>query len=141
MRANICKWCRACIMCATRQAGRAPKPLVPIPVDGPFDQIGVDIIQFPKSKKGNRYTVIFMDYLIKWVKAFTTRDQSALTIAKLLVGEVISRHGVSKELLFDREASFPTYSKKSIVSWESTKYPQLHITPRPTGSWSISIEL
>ena len=38
-------------------------------------------------------------YFMKWVEAFTTRDQSALTIAKLLVGEVITRHGVPNELL------------------------------------------
>jgi hypothetical protein len=97
MRADICKWCRACSTCATRLPGRAPKPpLVPIPVDGPFDRIGVDVIQFPRSKRGNKYAVVFVDYLTKWVEAFATRDQSALTIAKLLVGEVITRHGVPK---------------------------------------------
>ena len=52
MRTDICKWCRACITCATRQTGRATRPPL---VDGPFDRIGVDVIQFPKSKKGNRY--------------------------------------------------------------------------------------
>ena len=86
MRADIGKWCRACITCATRLPGRAPKPpLVPTPVGGPFDRIGVDVIQFPKSKRGNRYAVVFVNYLTKWVEAFATRDQSALTIAKLLV--------------------------------------------------------
>ena len=107
MRTDICKWCRGCITCATRQTGRATRPpLVPIPVDGPFDRIGVDVIQFPKSRKGNRYAVCFIDYLTKWVEAFATTDQSALTIAKLLVEEIIPRHGVPKELLSDRGAAF-----------------------------------
>ena len=40
--------------CATRQPGRAVKPvLTPIPVSGPFVRVGVDIIYFSKSSSGN----------------------------------------------------------------------------------------
>ena len=79
MRTDIGKWCRACITCAARQTGRATRsPLTPIPVDVPFDRIGVDVIHFPRSKRGNRYAVCFVDYLTKWVEAFPTTDQSAL---------------------------------------------------------------
>ena len=107
MRADTCQWCRACITCATRQAGRSVRPpLIPIPVSGPFDRIGVDVVQFPKSARGNRYAIVFVDYLTKWVEVFPTPDQSALTIARLLVSEIISHHGVPRELLSDRGAAF-----------------------------------
>ena len=46
-----------------------------------------------------------MDFLIEWPEVFATADQSAPTIAKLLV---ISCHGVPKELLSDCGASFPS---------------------------------
>ena len=106
MRKDIHSWCRACLTCATRHTGRAVRPpLAPIPVSGPFDRIGVDVVQFPKSKRGNKYAIVF-DYLTKWVEVFATPDQSALTIAKLLVEEIISRHGVPRELLSDRGAAF-----------------------------------
>ena len=56
MRGDIVKWCRACLVCATRHVGRSVKPpLTPIPVAGPFDRVGVDVIQYVKSKMGNRY--------------------------------------------------------------------------------------
>ena len=104
---DICSWCKACLTCATRHVGRAVRPpLVPIPVSGPFDRIGVDVVQFPKSKKGNKYAIVFIDYLTKWVEVFPTADQSALTIAHLLVEEIISQHGVPKELLSDHGAAF-----------------------------------
>ena len=91
-------------MCATRNVGQAIKPtLTPIPVGGP---LGVDVLQLPKSSRGNHYAVVFMDYLTKWPEVFATADQSVPTIAKLLVEKVISRHGVPKELLSDRGASF-----------------------------------
>ena len=40
------------------------------------------------------------------MEVFPSVDQSALTIAHLLVEEIVSRHGVPKELLSDRGAAF-----------------------------------
>ena len=81
-------------------------PLTPIPVSGPFDRVGVDVLRFPKSVEGNQYVVVFMDYLTKWPEVFATQDQSALTIAKLFVQEVVCRHGVPSQLLSDRGKAF-----------------------------------
>ena len=73
--------------------GKAVRPcLTPIPVGGPFDQLGVDVLQLPLSKRGNKYAVVFMDYHTKWPEVFPAKDQSAYTIAKLLVR--ISSHGM-----------------------------------------------
>ena len=107
MRRDVANWCRACETCASRQVGRPIRPpLVPSPVAGAFDRVGVDVIQFVHSNSGNQYAVVFIDYLTKWVEVFPTKDQTALTIAQLLVTEVISRHGVPRELLSDRGAAF-----------------------------------
>ena len=104
MRADICKWCCSCLVCVTCQAGRVVQPpLTPIPV---YSQVGVDVIQFPKSHTGNRYEVVFVDYLTKWPKVFATSDQTALTIAKLFVEQIVCCHGVPVQLLSDRGAAF-----------------------------------
>ena len=90
MRADVQKLCRACLPCATRQVGRAFKvPLTPIPVQGPFDCVGVDVIQFPLSFEGNQYAIVFMDYLTKWPEVFATPNQTAETIAHLLVEKIV----------------------------------------------------
>ncbi len=49
---------------------------------------------------------VFADYLTKWVEAFAVPDQSADTIAKLLVEEVSCRHGTPEQLLSDRGANY-----------------------------------
>ena len=49
------------------------------------------------------YAVVFVDYLTKWPEVFATADQTSPTIARLLVEEVITRHGVP---LSDRGTSF-----------------------------------
>ena len=82
---DIVKWSRVCMVCATRQVGKPIHPfLSPIPVSGPFDRVGVDILQFPTSSKGNKYTIVFMDYLTKWPEVFPARNQNSLTITRLL---------------------------------------------------------
>ena len=102
MRSDITNWCQSCLVCTIRHAGRASKPaLVPIPVNGPFHRVGVDVIQFPRSQSGKIYAVVFMDYLTKWPEVFATEDQTALTIAQLFVEHIVSRHGVPAELLSD----------------------------------------
>ena len=104
MRKEVTLYCRSCEKCASRHVGKAIKPpLTPIPVNGPYERVGVDVIKFPWSSKGNAYAVVFMDYLTKWPEVFATPDQTSLTIAELLVKNVISRHGV---LLSDRGTAF-----------------------------------
>ena len=87
--------------------GKPIKPsLVPIPVKGPFDRSGIDVIKFPHSAKDNKYAVVFMDTLTKWPEVFATQYQTSLTIAELLVGKVISHHGVPTEFLSNRGQAF-----------------------------------
>ena len=75
------QWSCSCIICATHNTGRAiHSPLTPIPVAGPFQRIRVDVVKLPKSKDGNCYAVVFVDYLTKWPEVFPV---SAATIAML----------------------------------------------------------
>ena len=40
-------------------------PLMPIPVDHPFQIIGVDIMELPLTAKGNKYLMAFEDHFTK----------------------------------------------------------------------------
>ena len=108
MRADVRRFCRACINCASRKGpGRAVRPpLNPIPVKKPFHRVAVDVLTMPLTSRGNRYIVVFMDYFTKWAEAFAVPDQQAPTIARLLVDNIVCRHGVPEELLSDRGANF-----------------------------------
>ena len=103
---NSC-WSRGCLTCTSRSVGRLVKPpLAPIPVGGPFDRVRVDVLQLPLTQHENHYMVVFMTYLTKWPEVFAVPDQTALTIARLLVEQFVSRHGVPSQLLSDRGAAF-----------------------------------
>ena len=49
---------------------------------------------------------MFVDHLTKWVEAFAVPNQTAETIAHLLVEEIFCRHGAPQQLLSDRGANF-----------------------------------
>ena len=106
-RADVFERCRSCSTCVRRHAGPGFKPpLTPIPVGGPFDCIGVDVIKFPKSRSGKQYAIVFMDYLTKWPEVYATSNQESLTIAKLIAEQIVPRHGVFRRLLSDRGGCF-----------------------------------
>ena len=102
-------WCKSCTECSMRKSPRNSKkaPLLPIPVEGAFDRVAVDVLgPFPPSNKGNRYIVVFSDYLTRWCEAFPVPSVEATVIARLLVDEIISRHGAPRVLLSDRGTNF-----------------------------------
>ena len=49
---------------------------------------------------------VFVDCLTKWPEVFAVVDQTSVTIARLLVEEVVSRHRVPTEVLSDRGKAF-----------------------------------
>ena len=117
MRSDVTKWTQGCLVCATHSTGRAPRPpLTPLPVAGPFDRVGIDVQRLPRSHQGNQYAVVLMDYVTKWPEVFPVADQSAATIARLLVEEVVSRHGVPTEVLSDRGRAFLSSLMKEVQS-------------------------
>ena len=108
MRADVRRFCRGCLNCVSRRGpGRAVRPpLQPIPVLKPFHRVAVDVLQLPLTSSENKYVVVFMDYFTKWVEAFAVADQQAQTIARLLVENIVCRHGVPQELPSDRGSNF-----------------------------------
>lgn len=89
-----------CVTVSLGGAGRrCQAPLQSIPVGGPFDRVGVDIIEMPQTERGSIYVIVFIDYLTKWVGACATEDYTSETITRLLVYNVVSCHGVAGELL------------------------------------------
>ena len=107
MRAYVKRKCAGCETCLRRHAGQATlPPMTSIPVGGPFERMGVDVLKLPKTHSGKQYVVVFMDYLTKWPEVFPVANQEALTIAKLLAEKVVPVHGVPKELLSDRGTNF-----------------------------------
>ncbi len=101
------KFAKNCPECATVTGGRRPHrpPLHVIPVQRPFQLVGVDIMNLPKTASGYKHVLVFQDYLTKWPIVYPFVDQKALRIAEILVNEIVPFYGVPEALLSDRGAN------------------------------------
>ncbi len=92
------RFVKSCPECAiVSGTGRhQPPPLHPIPVNRPFQIVGVDVMDLPVTTNGNKHVVVFQDYLTKWPMVYAIPDQKAHRIAHILVD------GIPECLLSDR---------------------------------------
>lgn len=116
---DILHHCRNCTSCAivTGGGGHVAKPLLhPVPVQRPFQILGVDIMELPKTQAGNKYVLVFQDYLTKWPFAFAIPDQKSSRIVKILVEEIVPITGVPEALLSDRGTNLLSHLMKDTCS-------------------------
>ena len=101
MYADSLSYCKNCPEWAiVSGGGRVPKPpLHAIPISRPFQIVGVDIMELPKTKRGNQYVIVLFT---KWPLAFPAPDQKFSHIARLLVEEIVPLFGVPEALLSDQ---------------------------------------
>lgn len=117
-------WVRSCNDCSTRKKPRNKlrAPLLPIPVSAAYERMAVDILgPLPVTWKGNRYIVVFVEYLTKWPEIFPVKNIEAITIARLITDEIIPRHGAPRTLLSDRGSNFLSAIVKEVCSLYSIK--------------------
>ena len=81
-------------------SGQVHQPLLkPIHVQQAFQIMRVDVMELPRTKQENRYSVIFQDFITQWPFVFPMPDQKATNIVRLIVEEVIPITGTSGCLL------------------------------------------
>eukprot|EP00833_Pecoramyces_ruminatium_P001282 jgi/Orpsp1_1/1175314/evm.model.c7180000053383.2 len=77
----------------------------------PFTIVGLDIIgPLPQTTKKNKYILVLVDYLTKWVEAEPTKTIESDDVISFLIN-VFSRHGIPEVLITDNGPQF--YSDKT----------------------------
>ena len=104
MYSDAMKFSHSCPECLiVKGSGRhRPPPLRPIQVSRPFQVLGVDIMDLPKSSSGNKHVLVFQDYFTKWPMVYAIPDQKTHRIVDILVKEIVPTVGVPESLLSDR---------------------------------------
>lgn len=91
------------------------RPLLhPIAVQRPFQILAVDIMELPVTQQGNRYVIVFQDFLTKWLLVYPAPYQKSIRIAKLLAEEVVPMFGVPEALLSDRGRNLLSHLMKEV---------------------------
>ncbi|MCG8034851.1 MAG: hypothetical protein JAZ03_22135 [Candidatus Thiodiazotropha taylori] len=83
-----------CEKCARRKDPNRIKqaPMQIVRSGYPFERIAIDILgEFPITERGHKYILVIGDYFTKWTECFPMPNMEAVTVAKILVNEVIAR--------------------------------------------------
>jgi len=104
---TIKNYVQTCDSCQRRGKNKDNQLLHPIPVYGPFYQIGIDIVgPLPITENKNKYIVVAIDYLTKWPEAQAIETADAQTIAVFIHERIICQHGPPQQITSDRGTEF-----------------------------------
>jgi hypothetical protein len=125
---TIRNYVQTCDSCQRRGKNKNNQLLHPIPVYGPFYQVGIDIVgPLPTTENGNKYIVVAIDYLTKWPEARAIQHANAEEVSHFIYEEIICRHGCPSKILSDRGTHF----KNQLVTKLMEKFQIKHLFSTP----------
>ena len=93
MHREIRDYVASCPVCQARRPGSLKYSLLqPIEAKKPWTVCAMDFGVLPKTESGNENMLGFIDLYSKDVELVATKDQTAETVARHLVDDVICRH-------------------------------------------------
>ena len=93
--------------CPARRPGSLKYGLLqPIEAKKPWNVCALDFRLLPTTESGNENVLGFIDLYSKDVELVATKDQTAETVARHLVDDVICRHGAMEVLISDQQSTF-----------------------------------
>ena len=109
MTKDIKEYVTSCMICQRmkRRLGKLPGDLQTILAERPFEILGMDVLsKLPETYRGYKHILVIVDYFTKWIEAFPMRDETAETIARILLRKIILRHGAPEKVISDKGSAF-----------------------------------
>uniref|UniRef100_A0A5S6Q5D8 Integrase catalytic domain-containing protein n=1 Tax=Trichuris muris TaxID=70415 RepID=A0A5S6Q5D8_TRIMR len=83
-----------------------------MPVGDVWHTVGMDILQLPESKRGNKYLLVLHDYYSKWIEVYPMKDQMVETVVSNLI-DICSRFGFPEVVHSDQGPNFESAMMKN----------------------------
>ncbi|KAL7827383.1 hypothetical protein SRHO_G00331010 [Serrasalmus rhombeus] len=105
-------------------------------IEEPRYILGMDLMgPSPKSKRGNVYLLVIVDYFTKWIEPYPLRESKGHRLCKILREEIFTRWRVPKYVLSDWGLQFLSQLKADICkTWgviqklTTSYHPQTNLT-------------
>ena len=139
MSTDVDQWCNSCLVCAAVNQGRPGRMNLrrPDPPKGPREFLQVDFIGLLPSARGwYRYCLVIIDRFSKWVEAIPTRSNTATTVARVLVNQIIPLWGAPMQIESDQGTHFTGQVTKSVCKMLNI-VQKFHVPYRPQSSGMV----
>ena len=112
---DIKQYIKYCDTCQRRGKKGGQGYLNPIKTEKPFERIGIDFVgPLSRTRNGNRYILVAMDYLTKWPEAKAMDKATAENVTEFIYKEIICRHGTPKIIMSDQGSHFKNQMMKGL---------------------------
>ncbi len=117
MRIDVEKHISQCLSCAQTKGTTSTARILEYPLPaGPFDVVGIDLLQLPRSTEGSAYILVCVDHFSRFVFLAPLRNKSAVTVAHAIVSHLICPYTTPRILLSDNGTEFKNQILAAICS-------------------------
>lgn len=116
MAVEITQYVKNCGRCVARKTlPQRAAPLQRITSIGPLDLVCIDFLSIEPDSKGISNVLIVTDHFTRYAQAFTTKDQKALTVAKVLFEKFFVHYGFPNRVHSDQGRDFESQVIKELL--------------------------
>ncbi|NXO21452.1 TF28 protein, partial [Cisticola juncidis] len=101
----------------------------------PFQNIQIDFTELPPVQ-GYKHVLVIVDHLTHWVEAFPTKKETAQTVVKVLLENIIPRYGLVNQIDSDRGPHFTSQVLQEVIKALGVKW-RLHTPWHPQSSGRV----
>lgn len=142
IRKDVYKYVRKCAVCAACKSSNLPRAGQMGSyknINFPFQCISADLLgPYPRSKEGNRYVFVVVDWFTKFVLVQPMPNASSKRILKFIENNVFLIYGVPQIFMVDNGSQFISREFKKLMEtyrvqkiWYNAKYhPQVNFSER-----------
>ena len=133
MHRDVRAYINACTRCTLGQRPPAHTPSGHLLASRPLEVLAIDFTKLDRASDGREDVLILTDVFSKFSQAIPTRNQEAVTVAKVLVHEWFQRYGAPQRIHRDQGRDFEALLIKELCKLYGVK--KSHTTPyHPQGN-------
>lgn len=116
MATDVEQYIKNCGECVLRKTPcQRAAPLHQIVSTGPMDLVCIDFLSMEPDSKGISNVLVVTDHFTRYAQAFPTKNQTALTVAKILVEKYFVHYGLPSRIHSDQGRDFESRLIKELL--------------------------
>lgn len=117
MSLDVQEYVKNCGACITRKSPcQRAAPLHQIRSSGPMDLVCIDFLSVEPDSKGLGNVLVITDHFTRYAQAFPSKNQKALTVAKILVEKYFIHYGLPARIHSDQGRDFESRLIKELLN-------------------------